>query len=93
MIYSQFIAFRRTQKSIVVNTGWTSWQKSPLNPGVKELCDMFERVTEHMGHDAIVIDADDLLANPGTYSRHGKTSSKYSKTLRANFSSCGQVGR
>ena len=26
---------------------------------------MYELVTEQMGHDAIVIDADDLLDNPG----------------------------
>ena len=44
--------------------GWDHFDAQEV--GFKELYDMFQLVTEQLGQDAIVLDADDLLKYPGT---------------------------
>lgn len=45
--------------------GWDHFDSSEI--GFKELYDMYRIVTEKLGQEAIVIDADDLLKHPGHY--------------------------
>lgn len=44
-------------------TGWDHFEAQEV--GFKELYQMFQLVTEQLGQDAIVLDADDLLKHPG----------------------------
>ena len=46
-------------------TGWDHFDASEV--GFKELFQVYELVTKELGHEAIVLDADDLLKNPGAY--------------------------
>ena len=43
--------------------GWDHFEASEV--GFKELYDMYNLVTKDLGQEAIVLDADDLLKNPG----------------------------
>ena len=43
--------------------GWSSFDPSEV--GFTELYQVYKLVTEELGQPAIVIDADDLLKNPG----------------------------
>ena len=44
-------------------SGWDHFDKSEV--GFKELHQMFKLVTEVLGQEAVVVDADDLIQHPG----------------------------
>lgn len=45
--------------------GWDYFDPSEV--GFKEVAILFDYVTKDLGQEAIVIDSDDLVANPGRY--------------------------
>jgi len=45
--------------------GWDHFEADEV--GFKELYQVFTLVTEQLGQEAIIIDADDLLKHPGQY--------------------------
>ncbi len=49
---------------VVCFAGWDHFDASEV--GFKELFQLFHLVTDTLGQDAIIIDADDLLKHPGT---------------------------
>jgi hypothetical protein len=52
----------------ILCTGWDHFDAQEV--GFKELYQMFILVTEQLGQDAIVLDADDLLKYPGETPKH-----------------------
>ena len=46
-------------------TGWDHFEANEV--GFKELYQMFRLVTEQVGQEPIIIDADDLLKQPGVH--------------------------
>ena len=58
---------------VILIAGWDHFDANEV--GFKELYQMFQLVTEQLGQEAIVVDADDLLKNPGQWT-HCSTMSK-----------------
>jgi len=54
-------------RNLIDFIGWDHFDASEI--GFKELYEMFVIVTQQLGQEAIVIDADDLLTHPGQYQR------------------------
>ena len=57
------ILFSLTNHSVMISAGWDHFEASEV--GFKELYDMYTLVTRDLGQEAIILDADDLLKNPG----------------------------
>ena len=49
--------------SCLLSVGWDHFEANEV--GFKELYQVFTLVTEQLGQEAIIIDADDLLKQPG----------------------------
>ena len=66
--FPYFITFYQ----IIFWQGWDHFDASEV--GFKELFQLYHLVTDVLGQDPIIIDADDLLKHPGEWTVHGMRS-------------------